>query len=271
MDERIIEEKRYNRSSVIISELSDLKGSTNSVTAERLFYLRNSGVSLKTVKIKLNGDKLTTESGAFYYSRGNIQSKVDMGGISGGMKRVISGKVTGEAVVKPEYYGNGEVVLEPSFKHFKIVELNNTSLIVNKGIYYCSVGNIDIGVAQTGDTAANVLGGDGMFQTRISGTGLAVLNIPVPREEIVSYNLDNESLRIDGNFFILRDARLKYRLSGSSSSGLGSILSDEGFLADISGSGIVWLAPTAPIYDQLKWGHVENIGNSRKNNTYNKR
>lgn len=270
MAERVIEEKKYNRSSIRITEVDSLKGSTNSMTAERLFYLRNAGVTLKNVKVNINGDLLTTESGAFYYSKGNIRTNVSMGGFSGGMKRVLAGNVTQEAVIKPEYTGNGEVVLEPSFKHFKIVELKNTSLIVNKGIYYCSLGNISVGVAQTGGIMENTLGGDGMFQTRISGTGLVVLSIPVPHEEIVVYELNNESLRVDGNFFILRDASLKYKLTGSANTGLGSILSDEGFVADISGSGVVWLAPTAPVYSQLEWGSIKNIDGSNKNNSYNK-
>lgn len=266
----IIDRKQFGASTIEIVEYTKLNGASNSQSAERLFYLGRSGVTLKMVRINLGGNRnevLKTESGALYYYKGNIQTSVPTSGITG---RVIKSKLTGEATFMPEYIGSGMVVLEPSFKHYKIVKMNNASFTVAKGSYYCSLGNIDVEPITTGSTSASVLGGDGFVQTRVRGTGLVVLNIPVPENEIESYTLNNETMKIDGNFFILRDSRLKYSISTSTSGLMGTLVSNEGILMTLQGTGMVWLAPTAPVYDELTWSDVSDIQNYGTGNTSNK-
>ena len=52
--------------------------------------------------------------------------------------RVFSSITTGEQIAQPEYKGTGYVVLEPSFKHFLLLNLDNEDIIVDKGMFYCA-------------------------------------------------------------------------------------------------------------------------------------
>lgn len=265
----VLESKTYNGNTVQIIEMDELKGSATKNVSEKLFFYRQSGIKLKMVEIEMTGNsKLTVESGAFYYSKGNIHSNVDIGGAVGVTKKIFGAAMTGESTFKPEYTGRGLVVLEPSFQHFRIIPLNNASITVNKGMYYCSLGDIKVSTHFVTNPSAAILGSEGLTQTRISGTGLAVLQIPVPRDEVIEYKLNNESIKIDGNFCILRETQLKYTVEPSSSTIAGTLVNNEGLIVNISGSGIVWVAPTAPIYGRLQWEEAQDIKNYGMNSKY---
>lgn len=53
-------------------------------------------------------------------------------------------------------------------------------------------------------------GGEGLFQTKIEGTGIIALEIPVPQDEILKYELTGDRLQVDGNFAILRSGNIKF-------------------------------------------------------------
>ena len=56
-----------------------------------------------------------------------------------------------------------------------------------------------------------MLGKEGLFQTRIAGTGIAVLYSPVPHKEIQRQDLVNEKLWVDGNFVLMRSESVSFR------------------------------------------------------------
>jgi len=49
-----------------------------------------------------------------------------------------------------------------------------------------------------------LFGGEGLFQTRIRGTGICVLESPVPADEVLRIDLKEETLQVDGNFALMR-------------------------------------------------------------------
>ena len=51
---------------------------------------------------------------------------------------------TGESVSQPKYKGTGMVVLEPSFNHFLVLELDDEEIIVDKGMFYCAQGGVTV-------------------------------------------------------------------------------------------------------------------------------
>ena len=78
------------------------------------------------------------------YYKGNIKSKSNIGGVGGLLKKAVSGTITNESAIKPSYSGTGEILLEPSYKHYLIMELNNESIIVDKGMFYCCSEDINV-------------------------------------------------------------------------------------------------------------------------------
>lgn len=96
-----------------------------------------------------------------------------------------------------------------------------------------------------------MFGGEGLYQTRIVGTGIAVLFSPVPMEEIRRVELDNQKLAVDGNFALMRSEGITFRAERSSKGLISSSVSGEGLLQTFEGTGYVWIAPTQGVYDKL--------------------
>lgn len=262
-NEKILDSATFGNDKIEIIELTELKGAKNGYTAQQLFFMKEAGVTLKFVRIKLNGGKATTESGALYYSKGNIQNNVDIGGIGGVAKKMFKSALTQETAFTPEYTGVGEIVLEPTFAHYILLELNNESFIVDKSLYYCSIGDIDVKPVMQSNFSSAAIGGEGLFQTKISGTGAVVLAISVPMEEIEIFQLNNEKIQVDGNFAILRSSEIKFTVQKSAKGLIGSALGGEGFLQTFEGTGMVWLAPTSPMYNRMTLGGMTGVTNSQ--------
>jgi len=258
----VAETKFYNNMTVLdsvdkdnfkveILQYNSLTGSDDPSLAKNLYYAQKAGMSLKQVKVTLKDSGVIVEPGALYFHKGAITCDANIGGVGGLAKKMIKKKLTNEAAFNPLYRGTGEVFLEPSFSHFLIVKLDNGSIIVDKGIFYCSESSLEIGVASQKNITAGLLGGEGWFQTKISGTGVCVLESPVPMGEILKYSLNNERLQVDGNFALLRSDSVRFSVESSSKGIAGRLTSGEGLLQTFEGTGAVWLAPTQPVYRSI--------------------
>lgn len=69
--------------------------------------------------------------------------------------------------------------------------------------------------------------------------------------EIDVIDLANDTLRVDGNFAVLRSANLDFTVERSAKTLIGSAVSGEGLVNVYRGTGQVWLAPTLKVYDNL--------------------
>ena len=234
-----------------ILEYKSLKGSSDIQLAGNLFLAKESGMSLKQVKVTLNNSSVTTESGALYYMKGHIEAENKIGGMSGFLKKTIQSKLNQESTFKPTYTGTGEIFLEPSFGHYMFVELNNESIIVDKGLFFACESTLETSVSMQKNLSSGLLGNEGWFQTKISGTGLCILEIPVPKDEIIVYELNNEKLQVDGNFALLRSGNINFSVQRSTKKLIGTLTSGEGLLQTFEGTGQVWLAPTQSVYHKM--------------------
>jgi uncharacterized protein (AIM24 family) len=232
-----------------------LNGGQDIPTAEALFMANQAGIRLKHVRIRLHNATAILESGALYFMKGNI--KIDAkaggsGGIGGIAKGLASKVLANETFFRPQYSGTGEIYLEPSFSHFITIKLQEKqSLIVEKGMFFCSEGSVSVSVELNKAVSVGVLGGEGWFQTKVTGPGVCVLASPVPASEILCYELANETLQVDGNFALMRTESVKFSVKKSTRSLLGTVASGEGLLQTFEGSGKVWIAPTQSVYSQL--------------------
>ena len=75
------------------------------------------------------------------------------------------------------------------------------------------------------------------------GTGVAALESPVPRSELIEFKLDNDQLRIDGNMAIAWSSSLNFTVEKSTRSLIGSAVSGEGLVNVYRGTGTVLMAP----------------------------
>ena len=235
-----------------IFEYENLDGATDVETAFGLNIIRQSGIKLKQIRIMLEDSSVKLEPGSLSYMKGNIEVKNKSGGLIGFGKKIISSKLTGETAFKPTYSGTGEIFLEPSFGHFALIELEDDEIIVSDNMFYACEEDIDVNAAMQKNISSTFLGNEGLYQTRIEGNGIVALKVPVPESEIFKCILINDTLKVDGNFAILRTGNIEFSVEKSSKSIIGTAISGEGLVNVYRGTGEVWLVPTKNIYKELK-------------------
>jgi uncharacterized protein (AIM24 family) len=190
---------------------------------------------LNLVKVTLQNETVRTESGALYYMRGNIVMESKPPSAGGFLKSL----ATGENIFRPTYTGTGELYLEPSFSGFHIIELSGNEWILDSGAYWASDISVEVGVERN-KLISGLIGGEGLFQTKVKGRGKVVMVAQGPVEEI---HLKNEKLVVDGNFAIARTGGLNYRVEKATKSIFGSMTSGEFLVNSFEGTGTVLLAP----------------------------
>ena len=251
-DFEIIDSVQADEHSVVeVIQYRQLEGSSDVRTAENLFFAIQSGMKLKMVRIKLNQSHVRIEPGALYYMKGDLEIKASTGG--GFLKGLARKFTSGESLFVNEIHGTGEIYLEPTFGHFFLHRIDESEggVIVDKGLFYAGTAGLDISATHQKSVSSAILGNEGFFQTRIAGTGIAVLYSPVPRREIQRQDLMNDKLWVDGNFVLMRSESVDFRVEKSSKSWLATSVSGERMLQTFEGMGFVWVAPTQGIYERL--------------------
>ena len=248
-----------------ILEYENLEGATDIETALGLNIIRENGIKLKQIRIVLEGSSVILEPGTLSYMKGDIKISSKVGGVFGLGKKLISSKFTGESVFKPTYSGNGEIFLEPSFGNFALIELEDDEIIVDDGLFFACESGIEVGTSIQRNISSAFLGDEGFCQTKIRGNGIVALELPVPESEIFKCVLINDTLKVDGNFAILRTGNIEFTVEKSSKSIVGSVTSGEGLLNIYRGSGEVWLIPTKSAYTNLKLKGLSEMRKSQHN------
>lgn len=250
-----------------VLEYDKLEGATDMETALGLNIMNDAGIKLRQVRIILQDSAVKLEPGALSYMKGDINIMTKTGGVLGLGKKIFSSKVTGEGMFKPTYKGNGEVFLEPSFGHFALVELEDEEIIVDGGMFYACEDSVEVGAAIQKTVSSLTLGNEGVFQVKLKGSGIAVLEIPVPESEIFKCRLSNDTLKVDGDLVVLRSGRIDFTVEKSSSV-IGSLTNGEGFLNVYSGIGEIWILPTKDVYSDLKSIGINNNFYGRRSDDF---
>ncbi len=186
-------------------------------------------------KIVLENAEVIVEAGAMHYMRGAITLEAEAPSVGGFLKS----KLTGEKVVRPRYRGTGELYLVPSFGEFEILELAGDGWILDRGAFVASEASVELGV-YTNKAFAGFFGGEGFFQTRVSGHGKVLFQAPGPVQRI---ELVNDTLVVDGSFAVARTPGLEYAVERATKGLFSSWISGEGLVSTFRGTGTVLLAP----------------------------
>lgn len=256
----VIDSAENDKIRIEVLEYKTLMGLTNIHAAQEIYFMSKQNIRARQIAVYLKNDMVTIQPGAMSYFQGNIEmvSGVNAGNLLG---RVFSSAVTGEQVAQPEYRGSGMLVLEPSFRHFFLMELAaGEQAVVDKGMFYCAQGSVNVQPIMQRNVSSALLGGEGVFQISLTGPGIIVLECSVPFSEIDIIQLNNDTLKVDGNFAVLRTGNINFTVERSAQTLIGSAVSGEGLVNVFRGTGSVWLAPTLKVYDALSLGY-SNLAN----------
>ena len=223
--------------------------SVDSNTAMNSYFMEQMNVKKRQVLCKLDNSTVKLQAGAMQWITGDVEMDSGVSGAKDFFGKLVKGAVTGESAVKPLYTGTGCVMLEPTYNFLLIEDVASwgKGIVLDDGLFLACEGNIQESINKRSDVATALLSGEGIFNLTLSGNGFCVLESPVPREELVEFELDNDVLKIDGNMAIAWSSSLQFTTENASKSIVGSTLSGEGVVNVYRGTGKVLVAPTRTV------------------------
>ena len=213
--------------------------------AQLAYYCNEMNVRKRQVICDLSKANITLQAGAMQWMVGNVNATTGIKGVGDLFSKAMRGKVTGESAIKPEYTGDGLLVLEPTYKHIILMDVAewNGSVVLDDGMFLACDSNLKHKAVMRSNLSSAAAGGEGLFNLGVMGEGVLCLESRCPREELVEITLHNDVLKIDGNMAVAWSGSLEFTVERSGKSLIGSAASGEGLVNVYRGSGKVLMAP----------------------------
>ena len=228
----------------IIEYQRDLSVSPSSaVTA---YFSAQMNVKKRQLVCHLHKSHVTIQAGAMQWAAGQVESETGVKGVGDFIGKAFKGAVTNESAVKPIYRGSGFLMLEPTYRYIILEDIGawEGGIVLDDGLFLACDASLDEKIVSRTNASSAFLGGEGLFNLSLTGQGIAVLESPVPREELLEIEVQNDTVKIDGNMAIAWSSSLQFTVEKSSKSLMGSAINGEGFVNVYRGTGKILLAPT---------------------------
>ncbi len=224
--------------------------SVSPMNAMNEYFMSKMGVRRRQVVIDIDKDhSAIIQAGAMQWMGGNVRATSGVKGIGDFLGKAIKGAVTKETAVKPEYVGEGCLVLEPTYKYIILADIGKwgpAGMTIEDGMFLACDANVKSKVVARKNLSSAVLGGEGLFNLSLHGNGVAALESNVPEDELIEVILENDELKIDGNLAVCWSSNLEFTVERSTKTLVGSAVSGEGLVNVYRGTGRVLMCPVAP-------------------------
>ena len=224
--------------------------SVSPMNAMNEYFMSKMGVRRRQVVIDIDKDhSAIIQAGAMQWMGGNVQATSGVKGIGDLLGKAIKGAVTKETAVKPEYVGEGCLVLEPTYKYIILADIGKwgpAGMTIEDGMFLACDANVKSKVVARKNLSSAVLGSEGLFNLSLQGNGVAALESNVPEDELIEVILENDELKIDGNLAVCWSSNLEFTVERSTKTLVGSAVSGEGLVNVYRGTGRVLMCPVAP-------------------------
>lgn len=214
-------------------------------TAVAAYFCSKMNVRRRQVLCDLSKAQITLQAGAMQWTVGNVSATTGLKGVGDLFGKALRGSVTGESAIKPEYTGDGVLVLEPTYKHILLLDLSqwNGSVVLDDGLFLACDSQIKHKAVMRSNFSSAVAGNEGLFNLGLVGSGAVCLESACPKEELITIELQNDVVKIDGNMAIAWSGSLDFTVERSGKTLLGSAASGEGLVNVYRGTGKVLMAP----------------------------
>ena len=224
--------------------------SVSPMNAMNEYFMSKMHVRRRQVVIDIDKDhSAVIQAGAMQWMGGNVQATSGVKGIGDFLGKALKGAVTKETAVKPEYVGEGCLVLEPTYKYIILTDIGKwgpAGMTIEDGMFLACDANVKSKVVARKNLSSAVLGNEGLFNLSLQGNGVAALESNVPEDELIEVILENDELKIDGNLAVCWSSNLEFTVERSTKTLVGSAVSGEGLVNVYRGTGRVLMCPVAP-------------------------
>ena len=224
--------------------------SVSPMNAMNEYFMSKMHVRRRQVVIDIDKDhSAIIQAGSMQWIGGNVQATSGVKGIGDFLGKALKGAVTKETAVKPEYVGEGCLVLEPTYKYIILADIGkwgSAGMTIEDGMFLACDANVKSKVVARKNLSSAVLGSEGLFNLSLQGNGVAALESNVPEDELIEVILENDELKIDGNLAVCWSSNLEFTVERSTKTLVGSAVSGEGLVNVYRGTGRVLMCPVAP-------------------------
>ena len=213
--------------------------------AQEAYFCNEMNIRKRQVICTLGASNITLQAGAMQWMLGDVHATTGIKGVGDLFGKAVRGKMTGESAIKPEYTGNGLLVLEPTYQHILLLDVGawNGSIVIEDGMFLACDAALKHKAVMRSNFSSAAAGNEGLFNLGLQGNGVVCLESNVPKEELVEIELHDDVLKIDGNMAIAWSGSLEFTVERSGKSLIGSAASGEGLVNVYRGSGRVLMAP----------------------------
>lgn len=193
---------------------------------------------------------VTLQAGDMQWYVGNIEVATGVKGVGDLFSKIAKGAVTGEGAIKPQYKGDGILATEPTYKHIILLDNNewNNSVVLEDGIFLACEDTLKHKI-QARKLNSSIAAGEGLFNLKLEGQGIFAVESAYPKEELIECELNDDTLKIDGNMAIAWSSSLKLTVERTTKTLIGSAASGEGLVNVYRGTGKVLMAPFQKVYN----------------------
>ena len=214
------------------------------------YFMSKMNVRRRQVVIDISREhSAVIQAGAMQWMGGNVQATSGVKGLGDLFGKAIKGAVTKETAVKPEYIGEGFLVLEPTYKYIILQDVSkwgSVGMTIEDGMFLACDANVKRNIVARKTLSSAVLGGEGLFNMSLQGNGAVALESNVPEDELNEIELENDELKIDGNLAVCWSSNLDFTVERTTKTLVGSAVSGECLVNVYRGSGRVLMSPVAP-------------------------
>ena len=106
-------------------------------SAQTAYFCNEMNVRKRQVICDLSKAQITLQAGAMQWTVGNVNATTGVKGVGDFFGKALRGQVSGESAIKPEYTGDGILVLEPTYKHILLIDLDEwgNSIVLDDGLF----------------------------------------------------------------------------------------------------------------------------------------
>ena len=215
----------------IIEYQRDLSVSPSSaVTA---YFSAQMNVKKRQLVCHLHKSHVTIQAGAMQWMLGNVNATTGIKGVGDFLGKAVRGKASGESAIKPE--------------HLILMDAADWggSVVLDDGLFLACESSLQHKAVMRSNLSSAVAGGEGLFNLSLNGSGIFCIESDCPKEELIEITLQNDVLKVDGNYAIAWSKSLDFTVERSGKSLIGSAASGEGLVNVYRGTGKVLMMPTA--------------------------
>lgn len=211
------------------------------------YFSAQMNVKKRQLVCHLNRANVTVQAGAMQWMLGNVNATTGIKSVGDFLGKAVRGKVSGESAIKPEYTGDGILVLEPTYKYLILLDAAEWggAVVLDDGLFLACESSLQHKAVMRSNLSSAIAGNEGFFNLSLNGNGVFCIESDCPKEELIEIELQNDVLKVDGNYAIAWSKGLDFTVERSGKSLIGSAASGEGLVNVYRGTGRVLMMPTA--------------------------